>query len=337
MAKTKIFYNLPNDIIEKKIGCPSLLDVLQKMKFTIYTELQMLRGEKIEIAYIMYSEQLLNAISEMGIRKISVFSKGDDDIIVPKNYVKYSSDSMISMNNMHNIILNNKNYKTENEIIITGTNDIHQDVLRNIYLIFGNVIMSTLQYYDTKNIECFIKSRNIPNSNNIYYNAYTALEGLKKCVVKKNIVLLRSNEYFSDLSKILLAIPNNDKIVTCNLGWSKTCVMKYGVGDHIIAGKHELLIPMYTNIVNMLVNKLFDIRKKLRLEYTAEQILAIGLLYDKLYFFGAKDNVYAKEIVEKNFIIIPLDEMGYYYIPWGNHTLTPTTPPTCPVKTIADI
>lgn len=336
----KIFYNLPNDIIDKSAGYPTLIDMLQKSKYTIYTEPSQLRGEKIDIAYINYNEQLLTQISSMNIRKISIFSKGDDDIIIPRDYVKYSSDLMLSMNKTYNVIINNKNYKTDNEIIISGMDDVRQDILRNIYLIFGNVITSTMKKYDEKTVQCYVYSKNIPNSDNIYYTAYTTLEGLKRCIIQKNVIKLRSNEYYTDLSKIIKNI-HDDKIITNNLGWLKTSTMKYQIGEHIIAGRYEIIKNMYTNIVNILNNKITDLRKKLRLEYTPEQITAMGALLNDIYFFGAKEDKYAREILQQKFIIIPIEEMGYYIIQCGNEILNPTMKDvyakTCVVKNISDI
>lgn len=86
----KVFYNLPNDLIDRKNGNFGLLDILQFGKHNVLTELGQLKGEKIDMIYMMQDEKLLSQVGELQVKKISVFSKGDDDIVIPKNFVKFS-------------------------------------------------------------------------------------------------------------------------------------------------------------------------------------------------------------------------------------------------------
>lgn len=317
----KVFYNLPNDITDRSIHI-GLMDILQKQKCVIYTEVNQLKGEKIDVAYIMYNETLITQIADLPIKKMSIFSKGDDKIIIPRNYVKYSSDVVQSMSNMYNIIINNRMYKTETEIIIVGVDNIHQDVVRNIYTLYGNVITSTLSKYDKAQLDVSITSRNLPNSGGMYYVVYTALEGLKQCSIKKNIIKVRSDEHFSDLRPVIGPLTNCDKIILSNVSVKKVSAMKYSIGDHIIAGKYDQLLSMYTGAIGILNDKIRYIRKKLRLDYTFEQILAIGYLKDSLDYIRGCDEKYVKEIMIKNFAIVPIDDLGYYAIPCGETIFT---------------
>lgn len=339
----KVFYNLPNDITDRSSRM-GLMDVLTKQKYTIYTEIGQLKGEKIDIAYIMYNEPLISQLADMSIKKISVFTKGDDNIVIPKNFVKFSSDVMQSMQNTYNIILNNRMYKTETEIIVIGCDDIHQDVIRNIYTIFGNVIMSTLSKYDKNYLNKSIQSRNIPNSGGMYYTIYTTLEGLKKCTIRKNVIKVRSDEHFADLRPFITALQNSDKVLLSNISVWKIATMKYSIGDHVIAGKFEQLEQMYNGAISILNDKVREMRRRIRLEFNLEQIITIGYLKDKLDYLRGLDNAYIKEIMIKHFAIIPIDDLGNYMVPCGNCIFTNTPQVNmelyqqhCVVKSINDI
>ena len=48
----------------------------------------------------------------------------------------------------YNVIMNHKNYKTDYEIIVQGEDNEYQDVIRNFYSLYGNVIMSSCNTYD---------------------------------------------------------------------------------------------------------------------------------------------------------------------------------------------
>lgn len=320
----KVYYNLQNDFVDRSLGNIGLLDVLQSTKCNIYTETNQLRGEKIDIAYMNYDEKTLSLIGDLQIKKISIVIKGDDeDIVVPRNFVKYSSDRMMQQTGKYfNVILNNKNYKTDNEIIMMGDDDVHQDVVRNIYTLFGNVITSTSKKYDMDALNAHIMSRNLPNSGNVYNNVYLMLEGLKKCVIQKNIVKVRPDEHFSDLSPIIKSLQADDKLVITNLHLQKVSKIKFSFGDHIIAGKYEQLLLMYTNAMNILNNKVTEMRKKIRLEYTPEQILILGYLKDTFDFIGAKTETYAKQVMVKHFNVVPIDDLGNYRVKIGNKLLT---------------
>lgn len=341
----KVYYNLPNDILERSAGNTGLIDILQAAKCTICTELSQLKGEKIDMVYMMYNEQVLSQINELKIRKISLFVKGDDDVIVPKNFTKYSSDKMMAMGGkFFNVILNNKSYKADTEIIINGEDHVNQDVVRNICSLFGNVITSTLGKYEFSELAVQVKSRNLPNSGNIFYNVYTMIEGLKKCVIKKNVIKVRSDEYIFDLNQIITYLQTNDKIVTTNISVKKVSVLKFNMSDHVIGGKYERMLMMYSNTMEILNNKITDMRKKLRLEYTPEQILVVGFLKDTLDYFGAKDEKYVKETMVKNFHIIPLEQFIYYKIQVDKKILTTGKAydkelyeSMCDVKSINDI
>lgn len=150
-------------------------------------------------------------------------------------------------------------------------------------------------------------------------NVYTSLEGLKKCVIKKNVIKVRTDEYFGDLVPMIACLSNSDKIITTNAYFRKTDKIKFNISDHLLAGKYEQLFQMYSNALNMLNNRLTDIRKKIRLEFTPEQILVVAYLKNNLDYLQLKNdlgNQCARETIIKNFQMIPIDDLGCYRIPY---------------------
>lgn len=318
----KVFYNIQNDLIDRQSGNIGLLDILQVSKCNIYTELSQLKGEKIDMAYINNNDQLLSQLGELQIKKISIIAKNEDDVIVPRNFVKYSSDLMASQNGkFHNVILNHKIYKTDNEIILLGEDNIYQDVARNLYSLFGNVITSTMSKYNIPELTATVKSRNLPNCGNIYFTVFTMLEGLKKCVIKKNVIKVRPDEHFADLNPIISSLQTDDRLVITNLHVRKVSKLKFSIGDHLLAGKFEQIYTMYSNAMGILNNKVTEMRKKIRLEYAPEQILVLGYLKDSLDFIGAKTETYVKKTMIKYFNIVPIDDLGNFRVPVGNQVL----------------
>ena len=316
----KVFYNLQNDIVDRQSGNIGILDVLQSMKCNIYTEISQLRGEKIDMAYITHNDQLISQLGDLQIKKISIITKYEDDIIVPRQFVKYSSDMVVTQGKFCNVILNNKSYKTENEILINGEDNNFQDVIRNIYSLFGNVITCTMGKYNIEELMTTVRTRNLPNCGNIYFHVYGMLDGLKKCVIKKNIIKVLSSEYYTDLSPIISSIASG-KIVITNIDAQKVSKLKFSIGNHIIAGKFEHIFEMYDGAMTILNNKVTEMRKKIRLEYVPEQILVLGYIKNSLDYIGAKNDDYVRKIMDTKFHMVSIEELGNYRIQVGKQFL----------------
>jgi hypothetical protein len=323
--------------------CPNLLEALSKFK--VITEVSALKTEKVSIAYIVYDEHLLMQLSEFNIGKISVFSKGDDDIIIPRNYVKFSSDFMLSsIGKYYNIILNHKNYRPDVEFLLSGEEQPSQDLARNLYSAYGNVIMCTINSTNRQEMEFQVTTRNLPNVKNIYLTTQIILEGMAKCVYKKYVIKVDVDSYFANLQPIISFLPSTDKILLVNASFRKVSLLKFGISTHLIAGKFEQLESMYRTTYDILNNKIDKLRKKLRLEYLPEQVLALGYLNDKIDFISAKDESYVKDLTIKYFHIFNIDDLGNYSIRIGDRILTNGKAfdrnlyiGECEVKTVNDI
>lgn len=342
----KVFYSLPNDIVDKSTARVGLIDILNSGKCRVYTELNQIKGERIDLAYVMDDEKLLSQLGEQVVRKISVFTKGDDDIVIPKNFVKYSSEKMLSMSgNYYNVILNNKSYRTEVEILIIGEDNPYQDLLRNFYSLFGNVIMNTYGKYNLGDLRNQITTRSIPNSGNIYFNVTSVLDGINKCIMKKIIIKSKTNEHITDLQPMIAYLQSNNKIVTTNVEFRKTATRKFSMSDHIVAGKYETMLKMYSNAKEILKNKVCEMRKKLRLDYTPEQILTVGYLKDKMDFMAsANDSDYVQTLMKQSFQVYPIEEVGNFFFPFGKQNLVSGKQMNrelysvvCEIKTIEDV
>ena len=101
----------------------------------------------------------------------------------------------------------------------------------------------------------------------------------------------------------------------------KVTKLKFSIGDHLLAGKFEQIYTMYSNAIGILNNKVTEMRKKIRLEYTPEQILVLGYLKNSLDFIGAKTEIYVKKTMIKYFNIVPIDDLGNFRVPVANQIL----------------
>lgn len=338
----KIFYGMPSDLIEKSNGVIGLLDIFQKCKFTIYNEIAQLRGEKIDIAYIPNNEKIIAQLVEIGVKKMSIFSNGLDNVVIPKTYTKVSSEATTCFKNCYNVVLNNKTYVTDVEFVIQGEDDPFTDVARNLYILYGNVITSTWSKHDMVSLKKRIVSSNLPNAGDMYVHVYTTLEGLKQCTLKKYVIRVNAPEFFSGIPQLIECMKTNDKIICNNVGFRKISMCKFGISTGIIAGKYDMVASMYYNSINMLHNRFVDMRKRIRLEFNLSQILALGCLIGKIDFTQSEKDVYVKEIMTKHFYVISLDDLGIFRIPIGKDILTVPVnkdlcDKVCEIKTISEI
>lgn len=344
----KVYCDLTIDLIDKSMCQYGLTEIFLQNKYTVLTQLAQLKGEKVDVAYIMYDERTLAQLSELSIKKFSIFSKGDDDIVIPKNLVKYSSEPVISLQGKYyNIVLNNRNYKSDVEIIIHGIDSPVQDLIRNIYIVHGNVITSTLGKYNKTELDKKIKLQNLPNTGDIFYNTFTMIEGLKQCSVRKTIVKVKSDEYYGDIRQLLMSVPTIDKIYTSNVAFRKSSSLKLCMGDRLLIGKYEQISNAYENIMALLNNRLNNIRKKIKVPLSPEQITTMGFvinMIDYMSFNTDQTGEYSKNLLTQVFIIQPVDELGCYSVGYGKGALMSGKlhnkdlyAQLCEVKNIADL
>lgn len=80
------------------------------------------------------------------------------------------------------------------------------------------------------------------NFQNIQYHIETFLQGVKEAKTEY-VIKIRSDEYFTDMSKLIETVSKNkDKITTCNFLFRPDVL--FHPSDHIIAGKKKSLFAM---------------------------------------------------------------------------------------------
>lgn len=149
---------------------------------------------------------------------------------------------------------------------------------------------------------------NIYNYLNIYYQAYSTLEGLY--LIKTDYVIkVRSDEYYFNLKPMIDYIFNfKDKIVSINYFFRKDNFIKYHISDHLLGGKTSNLHVMFNHAKMLCQNyKSYENTyfNKMRENIAPEIILTMGYLQSKGIMY---ENFSHEEIMEKS-----LEYMNTYF------------------------
>lgn len=210
------------------------------------------------------------------------------------------------------------------------------------YCKFGRVIVSTWDSHGIKPSKKFLAKHNITlieanpddykhmyNSYNINYQVASTLNGLKK-VTTKYAIKLRSDEYYSDLSKFIKKIKDNpEKIVANNVFFREDSYEAFHPSDHVIGGTTENMLGMFNYAFVMcqrefgkavLTSDYFNIpRQEWKDHHTdvgefvkrGEICPEVFLCFSYLLSKGVKlDLSKSKEIMKKHFDVVPVADMG---------------------------
>lgn len=86
------------------------------------------------------------------------------------------------------------------------------------------------------------------NSQNIYYQCFSALKGFDSCQTEF-VVKLRSDEYYSNLEFVIKNL-SADKVSTNNVFLRDVSYKYFHLSDHIIVGKLELIKSAFASLSN---------------------------------------------------------------------------------------
>jgi hypothetical protein len=140
----------------------------------------------------------------------------------------------------------------------------------------GKIIISTWNNYNFKDVEKYVHTNKICNSQNVYYQVYSTLEGLKK-VKTKYAIKVRSDEIWLDFSNYLKVMyENQNKITVSNIFLRNSSSYAYHISDHIIGGDINNLLKMFENLKKILDEKI--VLKVWNFKNAPEQFLAISYL-----------------------------------------------------------
>ena len=138
------------------------------------------------------------------------------------------------------------------------------------YLKYGKVLLVVYKNDDTTEIEVKFPSvtvvkidypdvTNKYNFNNTFVQTNGILEGLK-LIDTEFTIRVRSDESFPDLTKFIENIKNNpNKIHVSNLYSFKDEVVKFHMGNHIFAGKTDILLKAFEWAYNVCTNSIENV------------------------------------------------------------------------------
>lgn len=178
----------------------------------------------------------------------------------------------------------------------------------------ANIVISTWNQYNFSKIEQIVKNFGYHNRSNIYYQIYTTLEGLKKVKSTKFTIKIRSDEIYSNydyLAKLMVKQPEH--LITGNQFIRPNWKYPYHISDHLIGGKTENLLIMFSNAKQLIESRkvhhlFFD-----KYRQVPEQVLTVSYLLglNPYHKFSPLDTV---RDMNSHFISIPPDKMGFYQL-----------------------
>jgi hypothetical protein len=145
---------------------------------------------------------------------------------------------------------------------------------------------------------------------NLYYQVKTVYTALNS-ISSKYLIILRGDEYYSNLKYVYKEILNDPKYIHCTpIFFRPENYLKYHFSDHIIAGTTEnlklMFIKSYENFF----------RREIDLDYCPEIYLTKNYLY---YKYKKSEKVFngcvsCKRIMKNNFKILNLNKMKPYTV-----------------------
>lgn len=146
---------------------------------------------------------------------------------------------------------------------------------------------------------------------NLYYQVKTVYNALNS-INSKYLIVLRADEYYSNLKYIYEEIKNNIKYIYCSpIFFRPRSYIKYHFSDHIIAGTTENIKLMFEKSY-----KNFS-KKEINLDYCPEVYLTKNYLYYK-YHKNQKifdeEKISCKNLIKNNFRILDLNKMKPYTV-----------------------
>lgn len=245
-----------------------------------------------------------------------------------------SYDKLIIINRNENDNYNLSSYKIQTEQIINGEkieiwkkNGIDETEI--CFIIQGRIHDTNLIIKNIENLSkygeiivsptlestiLFTKNNKIVNDQNIYLQVTSTLTGLKKND-KKYSIKVRGDEYYKDYTKFIEKMTSNpDKIITNNIFFRKISRHPYHISDHIIGGRTDNLIEMFTNCKRSLeIKRVPELINK----GIPEQWLTMSYLEKK---YNKEDlKIKKKEIMLKHFDIICLEEFEDFVVTYTKH------------------
>jgi hypothetical protein len=263
-----------------------------------------------EIDYIYGNSSFLHFITP----KYGMFIKGDISKINTKDFIE--EFKYIYKENEYHFLrkIDTTPIATDLSFVVQGVDTDTTINLLCILLIYGKVIISTWNIYDFDLIKYKVDSEDIYNKNNIYFQVYTTLSGLKK-VSTDYVIKVRGDELYLDFTTYIKALyHNNDKIVVANIIMRNIDNKAYHFPDNMIGSSKKNLIKMFEEAYSLINNGIVKTSLFHYDTWSPEQILSLGYLsniypmnslsFDKSYILMKKHFAYVDVQSFKQFQIV---------------------------------
>lgn len=169
----------------------------------------------------------------------------------------------------------------------------------------GKIIKSTWSCYDLKQVQDHVKKNNIHNNQNIYYQVYTTLEGLKR-VDTKYVIKVRSDEFYADFSIFIKTMLQNENKVCCsNIYLRKVNKYAFHMSDHIIGGMTKEVLKMFKNAHDILNDHITKDKPFRNCIWCPEQVLAIAYLMN-YYNINTINLDTCRELMQRHFVSVDI-------------------------------
>ena len=153
-----------------------------------------------------------------------------------------------------------------------------------------------------------IRANGINNGQNIYYQVYSVVEGLKKCETEY-VIKVRGDEYYDNWEKYIKKIKEErSKIITTNIFFRHPKNKAYHISDHIIGGTRENMEKMFYSCKDNLDKKKILV---LANSHIPEQLLTISYLNELNIDITIKN---ANENTVKYFYIVDLNDFEDFIV-----------------------
>lgn len=201
------------------------------------------------------------------------------DSVIHVDLHTYFIETIMNHNGIRYYFLRHKDFLNDITFVVQGLDKPTTLTTVCMAFLFGKVVLSTWNVYNFEDIKSRVQSRNIHNNQNVYYQVYTTLWGLRK-VKSRFAIKIRSDEIWSDFTEFNKTMKNHpDKLCCSNIYLRKVCHYPYHTSDHVIGGRTIEMLKMFQKAYDLLEeNKMFREKWFSGCIWVPEQVLTISYL-----------------------------------------------------------
>lgn len=188
-----------------------------------------------------------------------------------------------------------------------------------ICFLYGHVVVSSWQKYNSMQVVQAIMHKNVFNRQNIYYQVFTTLNGLLRSKTTFAIKL-RSDELFVDWSSFINKMKDNpEKLVCTNIYLRHVINYAFHCSDHVIGGTCSNMLAMFKGAESIILENKHYRRPFSNCRWVPEQVLTIGFL-TSLYDWDSLRMHTCPDLMKKHFTSVDISEFKDFVIVYSKKT-----------------